>query len=234
MIDRKALGDVEVSPMLVQQITVQLRTRIVQEFQNLMGKRDVETGIFEPVADKGIEGSDLQQRVIALLDLSKGESALDGQTATPISSASDAPLNYPDSYTGTQGTAYPIYKINSLFPPEESSIIRQTMNRFVPTNGKVALCYPRSLAAHGAADPVPLGLALWRLRLWNGYAWTVPSADTSILSTGVTRNTSPKGDRINNFTIGEVVRCLQDEERMRGRVVQGFKTVEDVLHAKWP
>jgi hypothetical protein len=155
---------------------------------------------------------------------------LDFSNPAPERGSTGAKVVYPE--TQAQG-GYPVYHVASLFTPIETSRMRGLLGG-MGTEESITLRLPPM--RHGSSvesesdldtarqtasqttispvpDPIPLAMALWRLRLWRGEGWTGPSPSGD-----------PRGDDTD----------VREQERQKGRVVQGFRTVQDVLHAKWP
>jgi hypothetical protein len=232
------------SPAIVDHITFQLQTRIVQEFQRLTRPRTGPTNPngLQPISQADREsllaGLPLAQfggrSVCAILDFSISEDRDKGSEEknstktdpTPPPSYRDLPLLYPPSASSSTSTApIAVFKVEHLFPLDMYEAIKLALQTYLATDGlphvvSVTLCLSEGsesensllepLEAKHHQDVTRLFIALWRLRLWFGYGWTVPNnrADHKV----------PGGE----------------EEQSRGCILQGFKSVQGVFHTKWP
>lgn len=90
-----------------------------------------------------------------------------------------------------------------------------------------------------SASGIPLFIALWRLRLWNGMGWTVPDPvdATSTMATAAVGKklkgsiNMGRGGHKNEAETEDA--GLKAREQAAGQVVQGFNLVQGVMHAKW-
>lgn len=236
------------STAIVDQITFQLQTRIVQEIQRLtclsQTGQEPSTNIngLQPLWPKDLEalrsGLPLarfgKRSVCAILDLiisAESNKSLGGRTSTetgaPLQpSYSDMALLYPPSGpSDTDVAPIPVFKVERMFPSDMyESIIRALQTCFATGSStesvaSVALYLTEELESRNhllePAEPkhlqnaTRLFIALWRLRLWFGQGWTIPGPADSAMQGA-------------------------EDERSRGCIVQGFKSIQGVFHTKWP
>ena len=194
--------------MLLEQVGTQLRMRVIQEVEKLVMRPDSQV-LFEAVNEDGCPQRSASDRVMAVFDfcVPTATDTADPPEATHRLNGSTISMMYPlvSASSALPASAYPIYYIPRLFSPDDTLAIRRLLGEALATTTSIALCH--SPAAQTGADPVPLGIALWRLRLWHGGGWTIPS---------------------------DGVDTAAQEDVQHGRVVQGFKTVQGVLHSRWP
>lgn len=194
--------------MLLEHVGTQLRTRVIQEVERLVMRRDSKV-VFGPVNENDFPQHRASDSVLAVLDFRDPTAADTGDPseATHRLNGSTISMMYPlvSASSALPASAYPVYIIPRLFSSDNTLAIRRLLGEALATATRIALCQPPT--AHQGADPVPLGIALWRLRLWHGGGWTIPSdgADSAA-----------------------------QEDVRHGRVVEGFKTVQGVLHSRWP
>ncbi|GHJ89430.1 hypothetical protein NliqN6_5832 [Naganishia liquefaciens] len=205
--DRKSLGDVEVPKMLLEQVATQLQMRVIQEMKKLMIQQASEA-LFEPVKEDGAVQRHASDSVMAILDFRHPTvSEIDASSeATQRTNEPAISMIHPlvSDSLGLAASAYPIYAIPRLFASNDVLTIRKLLGGNSQTASMIALYQPAT--KRQGADPIPLGIALWRLRLWHGGGWTIPSSGN-----------------------------LQGQEQAHeGRIVQGFKTVQGALHSRWP
>jgi hypothetical protein len=213
--DRKALGsDIHVPPTIVSRIEALLRERVVAEVEAFVTKSQ-QAGISDHESLSSTAGPSPRGPILAVLDFTGSQD--DSQTG------STSKITYPENQEG----GYPVYHVPSLFTSSEAAQMRRLFAGIGLEEAMISLHLPRSTHDTSVSetteaqqptidpcipDPIPLAIALWRFRLWRGDGWTGP----------------PTGD------MGEDDVRAMARELEKGRVVQGFKTVQGVLHAKWP
>jgi hypothetical protein len=256
-IDRKALGaDAEMSPAIVDQITSQLQTRVVQEVHRFCWANatrisghnrslaEVTAGTkssgLRPISRKDMEmlwqGSPLPasegRALYAIIDLCRvGESSpaltpgkSTGTTTWSLPSYPDMPVVYPPSSpSDTAAAPFPVFRLERMFTADMHEAIDLALQPLLSTGSAKAAAVallstneidsesrPSATAESGRCDDVTrLFVALWRLRLWYGYGWTVSGPADSAMQGA-------------------------EEETSRGCILQGFKSVQGVFHTKWP
>lgn len=236
------------SPLVVDQITFQLQTRIVEEIQRLTyrsrsGQESAPDIGLQPLSRKDLEslrsGLPLPQiggrSVCAVLDLDTStisEKVTAEKTSTkidttPLPSYRDLPLLYPPSaFSRTNAAPIAVFKIEQLFPRHMHEMMKLPLQTYLapacstePVGSVALLCQSEGSESEDRFLEVgeakhhqgvtQFFIALWRLRLWFGYGWTVPCGADSALDGA-------------------------EEEQLRGCTLQGFKSVQGVFHAKWP